>query len=328
MRMLEADATLWLRRGAMVLLATLLGGIVAVALLAREVCAAERRVALVIGNSAYKDMPLRNPANDAAAVAEKLRKLDFDVMLARDAGQAQMRRAFATFADKLGPDATGLLFYAGHGLQVRGRNYLVPVDATVGSEARVVMEAVDLDIVLDQMAGSGARVNVAILDACRNNPFERTMRGSAPGLAQLVAPEGLLVAYATAPGRMAQDGDGAHGVYTGALLRHIDQPGLKIEDVLKRVRADVVRQSGGTQVPWESSSLVGDLYLASSGGQTAALAAPAPAESISRAAAPMKREIEVKSKPPIAAAWYDRDGGGNGRGGGAGGSGGAGGGPK
>jgi uncharacterized caspase-like protein len=272
-------------------------------------------------------MPLRNPANDARAVAEKLKQLDFDVVLARDAGQAAMRRAFAQFADRLGPGDTGLLFYAGHGLQLRGRNYLVPVDATVGSEARVALEAVDLDVVLDQMAGSGARVSVAILDACRNNPFERGFRGAMPGLAQLVAPEGLLVAYATAPGRMAQDGDGAFGLYTGALLRHIDRPGLTIEEVLKRVRAEVVRASGGQQVPWESSSLVGDLYLAAPPeGQAApvaqAVAEPKPAP---RAATALKRDIEAKPTPAFATAWYDREGG---RGGGNGGGGPGGGGPK
>jgi uncharacterized caspase-like protein len=327
--MQDADATLWLRRGAVALLATLLGGFIMVALAAREACAAERRVALVIGNSAYKEMPLRNPANDAAAVAEKLRKLDFEVLLARDAGQAAMRRAVATFADKLGPDATGLLFYAGHGLQVRGRNYLVPVDATIGSEARVVLEAVDLDIVLDQMSGSGARVSVAILDACRNNPFERSLRGSSPGLAQLVAPEGLLVAYATAPGRMAQDGDGEHGVYTGALLRHIDQPGLKIEDVLKRVRADVVRASAGAQVPWESSSLVGDLYLAAPGPQPVATAAPAPVDPARRStAASANRVVEIKSQTAKADQWFDREGGRGGGGGQGGGPGNGPGGPK
>jgi uncharacterized caspase-like protein len=276
--------------------------------------AAEGRLALVIGNGAYKEMPLRNPANDAAAVAQKLRQLGFEVTLARDAGQAEMRRAFAGFADRLGPESTGLLFYAGHGLQVRGRNYLVPVDAAVSSEARVVMEAIDLDLVLDRMAQSGARVNVAILDACRNNPFERSMRGAAPGLAQLVAPEGLLVAYATAPGRMAQDGDGEHGLYTGALLRHIDRPGLKIEDVLKRVRADVVRASDGQQVPWESSSLVGDLYLAA--GPSVAEAAPAPAEPAAPRIPPaVKREVAARTGPASGIPWYERDGGGRGGGG-------------
>ncbi|CAK0748265.1 formylglycine-generating enzyme [Azospirillaceae bacterium] len=222
---------------------------------------AEKRVALVIGNSAYRESPLANPVNDARAMAEALKELGFEVLLHVDVVKSEMEQAIGAFGEKLGEGSVGLVFYAGHGMQVAGRNYLIPVDAKLGSEQRVKLEAVDAEVVLDQMAAARTRVSLVILDACRNNPFERRFRGASGGLAQMSAPEGALVAYATAPGKVASDGKDTHGLYTGELLKVLRTPGLTVEEVFKRVRFGVSKMSSGTQVPWESSSLTGEFYF-------------------------------------------------------------------
>jgi uncharacterized caspase-like protein len=144
-------------------------------------------------------------------------------------------------------------------MQVRGKNYLIPVDAQISSEASVRSEAVDVDSLLEQLATSA--LGIVILDACRNNPFERRFRGASGGLAQMDAPKGTLIAYATAPGKVASDGDGRNGLYTQEFLRMLDEPGLKVEDVFKRVRRRVADATADQQVPWESSSLTGDFYF-------------------------------------------------------------------
>ena len=216
------------------------------------------RVALVIGNSTYREAPLKNPQNDAKAMAAALRDQGFEVILRQNASKIEMERAIADFGDKLSEGATGLFYYAGHGMQVNGRNFLIPVDAQISSEQRVRLETLDVDLVLDQMAAARSRVNVVILDACRNNPFERRFRSTGGGLAQINAPEGTLIAYATSPGKVAADGDGDNGLYTEELLKAVRQPGLKVEDVFKTVRVGVSRRSNGAQTPWEASSLVGD----------------------------------------------------------------------
>ncbi|HEY5761782.1 MAG TPA: caspase family protein [Rhodocyclaceae bacterium] len=223
--------------------------------------AAPRKVALVVGNSAYAEAPLRNPANDARAMARTLRELGFEVIERVDATQKDMNRAVTAFGEKLGADSIALFFYAGHGLQVRGKNFLIPVDARITSEASVRSESVDVDIVLEQIASTGSGLNFVILDACRNNPFERRFRATGGGLAQMDAPKGTFIAYATAPGRTASDGDGDNGLYTQELLKAITAPGLKVEDVFKRVRVEVARASNDNQLPWESSSLTGDFYF-------------------------------------------------------------------
>lgn len=240
--------------------------------------AGEKRVALIIGNSAYPGVAaLRNPANDATDMAAKLRKLGFRVTLKTNVGQKEMLRALTDFGDKLQQGGEALFFYAGHGMQVRGRNYLIPIDAEIRTESSVSSEAVDVDQLLDKLAP--ARLSIVILDACRNNPFERRFRGGGQGLAQINAPTGTLIAYATAPGKVASDGDGRNGLYTAELLAAIDTRGIRIEDVFKRVRANVVRKSGDAQTPWESSSLTGDFFFSTPGAESAPAAAgqPAPA---------------------------------------------------
>ena len=223
---------------------------------------AEKRVALVIGNAGYPTAPLRNPVNDARAMGGALRRLGFEVVERHNATQKDMQRAIAEFGRKLAGGAVGLFFFAGHGIQVNGHNYLIPVDATIGAEAEVALEAISVDRVLDQIRENP--LNLVILDACRNNPFERRWRSSGgAGLAPVLnAPTGTLIAYSTAPGKVASDGDGTNSLYTSELLKAIEAPGLKVEDVFKKVRAAVARQTRSEQIPWELSSLTGDFYFA------------------------------------------------------------------
>ncbi|MGQ0676528.1 MAG: caspase family protein, partial [Rhodospirillales bacterium] len=238
---------------------------------------AESRVALVIGNSAYRDAPLKNPANDARAVGARLRDLGFDVVLRENASRKAMGDALAEFTRKLGPGGVALIYYAGHGVQVRGRNYLIPVDMTLQSETDLRFQAVDVSTLTDELDLAQSRVSFLVLDACRNNPFERKLRGAGRGLAAVDAARGTLIAYATAPGSVAADGEGEHGVYTEALLRAWALPGLKAEEVFKRVRIEVAAATGDQPVPWASSSLTGDFVFHGAGGAPAAAAA-APAD--------------------------------------------------
>jgi caspase domain-containing protein len=235
----------------------------------------EPRIALVIANSAYREAPLRNPVNDGRAMAQRLRELGFTVLAHENATKKTMEAAIIEFGRRLAEGGVGAFYYAGHGLQVRGRNYLVPVDAEIDDEATTRVVAVDVELLLEQMAEAKNRVNMVILDACRNNPFERRMRGASRGLAAVDAARGTLVAYATAPGSVAADGDGANGLYTEELLKALREPGLKIEEVFKRVRINVARRSKGAQTPWESSSLTGDLVVnVTVNVTTAAVSAP------------------------------------------------------
>ncbi|MBI3574488.1 MAG: caspase family protein [Gammaproteobacteria bacterium] len=221
----------------------------------------ERRLALVIGNGAYDVSPLRNPVNDARATASALRQSGFQVTERLNLTQAQMRDAIRAFGDQLHQGGVGLFYYAGHGMQVKGRNYLIPVRADIRREDEVADQAVSADVVLQKMESAKNRLNIVILDACRNNPFARSFRSSGQGLAQMDAPSGTLLAYATAPGSVAADGSGNNGLYTQHLLASIRQPGLRIEDVFKRVRVNVKRDSKGLQVPWENTSLEGDFFF-------------------------------------------------------------------
>lgn len=232
--------------------------------------AQEHRVALVIGNADYRTAPLKNPVNDARAMASTLRNLGFEVLTTENAGRKAMLQKLREFRDRLRPESVALFYYAGHGIQVKGQNYLIPADAVVRSEAEIDEESVNLAHLLERLDEAKNAMNIVILDACRDNPFQRSFRSASRGLAQVDAPTGTLIAYATAPGRTAADGDGTNGLYTEEILRALRVPGLKVEDVLKRVRANVVRRTHGVQTPWDASSLVGDFYF------TAAPAAPAP----------------------------------------------------
>ncbi len=222
---------------------------------------AAQRVALVIGNAAYASAPLSNPVNDARAIAQSLRESGFVVTLVENASFRDMLGRIREFGDQLRKGGVGVFYYAGHGMQIKGRNYLIPIAATIEREDEVAYAAVDAQAVLDKMDAVGNGTNVMILDACRNNPFARSFRSAQQGLAQMDAPVGTLVAFATAPGSVASDGKGSNGLYTQHLLEAIREPGVKIEDVFKRVRVAVRRDSQGKQVPWESTSLEGDFYF-------------------------------------------------------------------
>ena len=238
------------------------------------------RVALVIGNAAYKDAPLVNPVNDARAMVLRLKELGFDVVARENATRQAMGAALAEFVRKLAPGGVALIYYAGHGVQVRGRNYLLPVDMTLNSETDLRFQAVEIGAITDEMEQAHSRVSFLILDACRNNPFEGRLRGASRGLAAVDAARGSLIAYATAPGAVAADGDGANGVYTSALLRALSVPGLKAEEVFKRARIEVSEVTRNQQTPWESSSLTGDFVFNGAGAAPVASGAGADREVI------------------------------------------------
>jgi uncharacterized caspase-like protein len=250
--------------------------------------AIESRVALVVGNAAYRNVaPLKNPLNDARDMAKALRELGFDVIRVENANKQQLDRAIGEFSSKLTSGSVGLFYYSGHGMQENGHNYLVPVDANLATEAAVMLEATDLDLVLQIMNMAQTRVNLIILDACRDNPFEHRFRALGRGLAPIgqtsttswesvasahglppiagkqppSGTRGTLIAYSTAPGRIAEDGEGANGLYTAELLKAMRVPGLKVEEVFKAVRIAVSTASKDDQTPWESSSLTGDFFF-------------------------------------------------------------------
>jgi len=221
------------------------------------------RRALVIGNAAYRAVPaLRNPGNDADALAEALQSLGFEVSRQRDATREAMQGAIAAFTRELAArKAVGLFYFAGHGVQLGWRNYLLPVDAAIASPEDIAGRCLDLSGLVEGIRRAGNPMNLVVLDACRDNPFGTVFADAPRGLSQMDAPANTLLAYATAPGHTADDGDGANGLYTQHLLREMQVREAKIEDVFKRVRLGVRRASKGTQVPWESTSLEEDFWF-------------------------------------------------------------------
>jgi len=223
----------------------------------------QRKLALVIGNGNYLGSVLANPENDARDMKAVLQQYGFDVIGYENLNQSQMKMAMDQFGERLKNYDVGLFFYAGHGIQSKGYNYLVPVDANLRSEEQVEYDCVQADRVLGLMEASGAKVNIIILDACRNNPFERswTRAASGKGLAYMNAPGGTLIAYATAPGSTASDGSGRNGLYTSAILESIKIPNITILQMFQNVRSIVSSSSNKEQIPWESTSLTGDFYF-------------------------------------------------------------------
>jgi len=228
---------------------------------------AAKRVALVIGNSNYRDAPLRNPANDASDIAAALKRLNFNVVLIKNASERDMKRAIRSFGQSLSAAEVRLFYYAGHGMQVRGTNYLIPLGAEVSAEDEVEYEAVDAGLVLSKMRSSSPGVNIILLDACRNNPFARSFRSGSRGLARMDAPTGTIIAYATAPGGVAADGSGRNGLFTKHLLKHIERKGMALDDVLRRVRKGVAQETSSKQVPWASESLLTEVFLCGPSGE-------------------------------------------------------------
>jgi hypothetical protein len=223
----------------------------------------EKRLALVIGNGNYIGSTLSNPENDARAMGDALRKLGFTVNEYVNLNQAQIKKVIDDFGLKLKGNDVGLFYYAGHGIQAKGYNYLIPVDAQLKTEEQVEYDCVRADRVLSLMETSGTKVNIIILDACRNNPFERswTRAATGKGLAFMSAPRGTLIAYATAPGSTAFDGAGRNGLYTSALLESLEIPDITIIQMFQNVRNIVVGKSQEQQTPWESTSLTADFYF-------------------------------------------------------------------
>lgn len=233
----------------------------------------EQRLALIIGNGSYKTAPLSNPVNDVRLMETVLKQSGFTVIKAENASLRETRRLVRDFGDKLKQrGGVGLFYFAGHGVQVRGENYLVSIDSDIRNEDEVAEDALNASLVLEKMQSAGNRMNLVILDACRNNPFAVRNRSSASGLATMSAPSGSMVAYATSPGSVASDGTGQNGLYTQHLAQVISQPGLPVEEVFKQVRTLVRRDSKGQQTPWENTALEGQFYF-----KPVALAALAPA---------------------------------------------------
>jgi uncharacterized caspase-like protein len=221
------------------------------------------RLALVIGNSAYQNAPLVNPANDAKAVGDLFTQAGFTVDSRLDATRDDMLAAIERFGAAAKGSAAKLVvfYYAGHGAQLEWRNYLLPVDAVVEKQEHMKQRCIDLGLLLSQFSAAKDKTFVLILDACRNNPFGNVYRPEQKGLSQFDAPVGSLLAYSTSPGHVASDGDGQNGLYTENLVRELSRRGTRIEDALKRVRLNVRLASHGAQIPWESTSLESDVFI-------------------------------------------------------------------
>ncbi|MCF8150027.1 MAG: caspase family protein [Burkholderiaceae bacterium] len=225
------------------------------------------RVALIIGNGSYPDAPLINPVNDARAVGQLFTQAGFSVDSRLDANRVDMMAAIERFSAAAKRSETKLVvfYYAGHGAQLDWRNYLLPVDAQVTKQEHIKQRCVDLGVLLGQLSAAKDKTFIVILDACRNNPFGAAYRPERQGLSQFDAPVGSLLAYATAPGSVASDGEGDNGLYTGNLVRELNNRGTRIEDALKRVRLNVRLASQGQQIPWETTSLESEVFIFDSG---------------------------------------------------------------
>lgn len=222
----------------------------------------ESRLALLIGNAAYRMAPLLNPVNDVRLMERVLMEAGFTVLKAENASVREMRRLVREFGERLKREGgVGLFYFAGHGVQWRGENFLIGTDADIRHEDEVADESVNASVVFEKMQGAGNRLNLIVLDACRTNPFANRGRSMAAGLAVSNAPRGSLVAFSTAPGSIAFDGTGANSIYTEQLARAITLPGLPVEEVFKRVRAAVRQATADQQVPWENTSLEGQFYF-------------------------------------------------------------------
>ena len=252
-------------------------------LLLSPAIAKENKIALIIGNSDYQHaVPLKNPANDALDMAKTLKTLDFDVRLITDASKNDMDIAVKEFIQKLKmTKGTGMFFYAGHGSQLEGDNYLIPVDTYIEKETEIKHKGFNIASLMTSMKKANNRTNIIVLDACRDNPFtegfqknsrslgkEGGSRGLknksiklSSGLSKLDAPPNTILAFATAPGRVAKDGVGRNSPYTAQLIEKMQMEGITVEQVFKEVRAEVIKQTNSQQIPWESSSLVSDFYF-------------------------------------------------------------------
>lgn len=235
--------------------------------------AKEQRVALVIGNATYENSPLANPVNDATDMADKLRSLGFDVVSHNNISMREIGSILSEFRSKLKPGAVALVFYAGHGIQIKGENYFPAVDAKIQTEEDVPNQSIAIRQIMDILDDSKTRLNLVFLDACRNNPFARSFRSAAGGLARVSAPTGTLISYATRPGSVAADGEGRNGLYTSKLLTQMNSS-EQIELSLKTVVSEVKAASLGKQEPWMEGSIEGEFCFAGCGATSQASTAP------------------------------------------------------
>jgi hypothetical protein len=272
-------------------------------LLCSQAAFAENRVALVIGQSNYRSVvALPNPANDAKAMTQLLGDAGFEVLSAADLSQNEMREKVGEFAAQVaakGPDTVALVFYAGHGLQIDGENFLVPVDVDIKREADIPLQAVRLNDILNTLTSVPSKMRILMLDSCRNNPFPAINQSAGHGLAMVDAKTGApgtFVSFSTSPGAEAEDGTGADSPYTSALLLAAKQPGLSIEDTFKRVRVSVNKATEGRQTPWDSSSLTDDFrFFPGPGGSAQAAVAPRqPAATTKRTVTEWRRDLQGK----------------------------------
>jgi hypothetical protein len=296
----------WLRLSALLLF---------LQIFAPHVASAESRVALVMGQSAYRVVPaLPNAENDGKRMAELLGNAGFDVTVARDLAQNDMRQTISDFAAKVaasGPDTVALVFYAGHGLQIDGENYLVPIDVDPKREADIPLQAVRLNDLMNTLGALPTRMRIIMLDACRNNPFPALNHTAGHGLAIVdtkAGTSGSFISFSTSPGAEAEDGTGADSPYTTAVLSVAKEPNLPIEEAFKRVRVAVNQTTDGRQVPWESSSLTSDFKFfpqntgqdTSSGTGSSQSAAPAkPPATAARSNEDWRRDLQGK-EPKVA----------------------------
>ena len=222
-----------------------------------------KRIALVMGNANYKVRPLKNSGNDADDVSRSLKATGFEVIDVRDATLPQMRTAVRQFGDRLVNNDVGLVYYSGHGVEVKGRNYFIPVNADIQREDEIADQGLDVSLILEKMSTAGKGVNILIVDACRDDPFGRSFRSSSRGLAQMDAPRGTIIAYATSPGKVASDGDPRerNSPYTKHLVKAMQSPNKPIEQVFKEVRRAVQDETKNQQTPWENTSLSGDFFF-------------------------------------------------------------------
>ena len=224
---------------------------------------ASDRVALLIGNADYKVQPLANPVNDAVDIAALLGRLGFSVNLLTNATQEQMESAIQAFGDVLDSESVALFYYSGHGAQYEGSNFLIPVDSIsqVSVPDHLRYKTIDAGYVLGVMKHGRSRLNIMLLDACRDNPFRSFARGMQKGLARMPGPEGTVIGYATAPGDVALDGQGRNSPYAAALIRFMGKPNIPLEILLREVRASVRSETQGKQSPWYESSIDSDFYF-------------------------------------------------------------------
>jgi len=220
-----------------------------------------KRLALVIGNASYENHPLKNPINDAKDLSRALKNSNFRVIELYDADRSNMERSINYFSQEVSHYDVGLIYYSGHGIEFAGRNYFIPINADIKSEEEIPRQGFDATQIVEKMGRSNVKTSIFIIDACRNAPIFSKFKGADSGLAIMQGSAGTVLAYSAAPGHVALDGNGRNSPYTSALLKQLQIPNKKIEDVMKDTAKAVSDETAGRQIPWYNSSLIGDFYF-------------------------------------------------------------------